>query len=531
MKKILTLVLGLAFGNAIVAQQSITITGSAVVEVGVPYTYAFTFNPVYPPDPYGVIADGYNIYDWIAITSYNGAAASVPGYIYTPSNSDGYWNGTWTGGNGPNPIQVPIQWGDGSDSTTDMITAKMNGSYTLSNPPETFGYFNYLEGSKSITIQRMTAPVISGPSPVTNCDQTNQTYTFTNSTNSNLRVWTVSAGATIIGSNTGTSVTVKPPLQGNYTVTCSIRRSTASANYVKVGSKTVTRKIFTTASQISGPGTVCTSGAYSITGLEAGLSLSSWSISNSTVATLSSTTTPTTTVTQASSEATVILTANIKNTCNEIVSITKSIVIGTPEPLIVGTYCPTESAPCSITATPNNGYLIFTLTAAYGTYIPLDTDWQWEKISGNFWFLDNGFYNSPTHTGITGNIYINGANPNDNPAKFRVRFHNSCGWSAWREYHWGDGTTTPPPPPPTAYYKFTPIPAPTYSAASLIDPNVYPPGNNFPMVLYNSAGGQVEASTIVNNAGSFYFGNLAAGSYNAVITCGSHVESHTIVKL
>ncbi|NMH26415.1 hypothetical protein, partial [Flavobacterium silvaticum] len=75
---------------------------------------------------------------------------------------------------------------------------------------------------------------------------------------------------------------------------------------------------------------------------------------------------------------------------------------------------------------------------------------------------ENGQYNSPTHTGKTGNLMVFGSNPNDNPLKFRVRVHNACGWGNWREYHWGDGTTTPQPnPQPDKYFVVAPNPCQT----------------------------------------------------------------------
>ncbi|NMH26421.1 hypothetical protein, partial [Flavobacterium silvaticum] len=87
-----------------------------------------------------------------------------------------------------------------------------------------------------------------------------------------------------------------------------------------------------------------------------------------------------------------------------------TITVGTPVASIIGPYCPTESAPCFLSDAAPNGYLQYTLTAATGSYVPVEADWQWEKISGNFYFLENGQYNSPTHTGKTGNLMVFGSN-------------------------------------------------------------------------------------------------------------------------
>ena len=54
MKKYLTLFILITFSFNTEAQQTVTINGPTNVEVGIPYDYTFTFNPVYPQDYYGV---------------------------------------------------------------------------------------------------------------------------------------------------------------------------------------------------------------------------------------------------------------------------------------------------------------------------------------------------------------------------------------------------------------------------------------------------------------------------------------------
>nr|WP_294936315.1 T9SS type A sorting domain-containing protein [uncultured Flavobacterium sp.] len=326
MKKTLIVFFSLIFANFLVAQQSVSISGPSTVEVGVPYNYTFQFSPVYPSN--GVdVADGYIITEWIVLTGTNGSSSGVAGYIGSPSNqSSYYYNGTY---NNSNPFTVPIQWGNGTFLSNDNITVKVSGIYIKSSSGAHIGYFNYLSNTKSVTVQRMNAPVIVGASPISSCNQTNQIYSFSNSTNSDQRLWAVTGSATIIGSNTGTSVTVKPPLTGSFTVNCAVKRSGANANYSVVGSKTVTRTPFVTSAIISGNQTICSSGVYTVSNLPAGQSFSSWSISDPSIATLSSTSSSSTTLTKVG-QGTVTLTAIILSSCNETASITKSINVGAP---------------------------------------------------------------------------------------------------------------------------------------------------------------------------------------------------------
>jgi len=212
---------------------------------------------------------------------------------------------------------------------------------------------------------------------------------------------------------------------------------------------------------------------------------------------------------------------------------TKAVYVGTPRPVIQDHPCPTGSqdAPCFITATPNNNYLIFTLTSSDLGSIPLGSvQWQWEKISGNFLFLNNGVYNSATATGQTANMYLTGPNPNPQGLFFRCRMKTNCtDWGDWKTFQWTDGTTLPPPPV-DKYFKVSPNPAPSVVQITLLDPNVVPPGNNFPSQLFSVYGQQLLQTTIVNNVGSYYLGTLTHGSnYIIKITVGSHEESHTIL--
>lgn len=533
MKKLLTFYLSILYTGMLFAQASITITGPSTVEVGIPYTYSLQFNPQYPNNSANVQADGYVITEWIVSTGTNGASGSIPGYINTPANNGSYYyDGTF---NNSSTKNVPIQWSDGTFLTSDIITVKISGYYKINSTGEAFGHFNYQpQTTKNVTVERLISPVINGPSPVLSCSQVNQTYSISNITNGNQIIWQTTGGAVIVGSSTSSTVNITPPLSGGFGVTCTIKRSSANPNYSKTTSKTITRTLFNTSALIIGNQTICNTSSYSVYGLESGLSVLSWSANNPSVATLNNNYGNTTSLTKVS-QGNVILTATIINSCNETTTITKEVIIGTPVPFIEGNTCVSNSTPCFLNSTPNNNYFLFTLSAPIGNFIPLTSDWEWEKISGNFFFLKNGVYNSSTAVGKQSNLYITGSNPIDNSLKFKCRVKNTCGWSDWRYFEWNDGTTTPilPPPPPDKYYKVAPNPTGGYSAnILLLDSTIVPNTSTPPIIkLYSIYGQELSTTQMSNNlSGLVYVYSFSHNTMYITITFNNHTEYHTIVK-
>jgi hypothetical protein len=292
---------------------------------------------------------------------------------------------------------------------------------------------------------------------------------------------------------------------------------------------------FTSTAVISGINSYCNLQSASMFTIDAGAGNTvTWSSSNSGIATVSGGT-DTQVVVTAQSQGLFYVNARITNPCGQWVDKTSfAITVGTPMALIDGYTCVTESAPCLLNATANNNYLAFSLSAPTGTYTPLDSDWQWEKISGNFYFLENGQYNSPTHTGKQCNIYISGTNPTDAPMKFKCRVRNACAWGEWRTYIWNDGTTTPvvPPTPPANYFKVAPNPTGGYAAnISLLNSSILPPTTSPIIVrLYNIFGQLLSTTQLYNNSGQVFVYSFPYTTMYLTITFDSHTENITIVK-
>ena len=208
-----------------------------------------------------------------------------------------------------------------------MVTVKVSGWYKKNSTNENLGYFNYITQAQNVTVQRMNKPIINGPSPIPSINQDSRTYTIANNTNATDFLWSVNNGSTIVGSSTGTSVVVQPPLCGTFTVTCAVKRSAANNNYVLQGSKAVTRDEFQTSATITGSVNICplSSSTYTVSNL--GTNTVNWSISDATLASLSTTNGSTVTV-NAISEGSIVLTATIANSCNQTAPKTFDINLG-----------------------------------------------------------------------------------------------------------------------------------------------------------------------------------------------------------
>lgn len=242
MKKNLILCFCVLSFNFILAQQSVSISGPSSVEVGIPYNYSFTFNPDYIGNGNlaGVIPDAYVITEWVVITGSNCYNGQVTGYIGTSSNQTCYYNNSTF--NGSNPLTIPIQWGDGTFLRNDNIEVKVSGYYRKNSTGEITKYFSYLTNNLPIpTVERIAAPMIGGSSSILNCDQTATSYTVSNTTYANSFLWQVTNGAQIIGSSTGNTVNIIPPLTGNFDVICSAKRSGANPAYFRASANTITR--------------------------------------------------------------------------------------------------------------------------------------------------------------------------------------------------------------------------------------------------------------------------------------------------
>ena len=416
MKKILFLILNIISINSY-SQSTVTITGPSSVEVGIPNNFSFKFEPQYITNNNGVTPDNFVITEWVVTTATNGSNTIVPGYIATPSNQGNYYNNSTY--NGPGMFTIPIQWGDGGNFTVnnDLVTVKVSGWYKKNSTNENLGYFNYVTAEQNVSIQRMNKPIINGSSPITSYNQDNKTYTIANSTNASNFLWSVNNGGTIVGAGNGTSVVIKPPLCGTFTVACEVKRSSSNSNYVLQGSKVVTRDPFLTTAEITGNANICpsSSGSYTVSNL--GTNTVNWSLSDASLASLSATSGTNVTV-NAITEGAVVLTATIINACNQTATKTFAINIGAAKlnnNKIQGGY----------DNVPVGSQSVLTVEAAIGA-----TSYQWSIVPINSscisssgsttgtlpYLVNNGYYSRVARWGTCTGLY-----------RVRCYASNSCG--------------------------------------------------------------------------------------------------------
>lgn len=232
------------------------------------------------------------------------------------------------------------------------------------------------------------------------------------------------------------------------------------------------------------------------------------------------------------------------------VSISKTIWVGTYRASINNATTSSGDHPSLITATANNSYIQFTISTPSESNAPILTDWQFEKISGNFFFNGATGYNATTQTGKVAFVYLTGANPTDNPLKFKARVKTDCGWGSWTEFIWNDGTTTPlPPPAAVKYFTVSPNPGTYYVQINLINPGNPPPYSPLPnyygpvppvtAALYYMNGSLCSNPiTLTNFSGTMpyisygsYGSTLPSGTYIVKITYSNFSETHTVIKI
>lgn len=545
MKKILILVVSLVF-TILTFSQSISINGPTSVEVGIPYNYSLSFIPKSPyPYNYGgtVQADTYVITEWIVQTGSNGQSNTIPGYINSPSNTGSYYyDGTF---NNSSTKTVPIQWGDGGGGYTgDNIIVKVSGYYKKNSTGEICESFNYQpQATLSVIVQRLTAPIIEGASLIPSCNQTNQTYSFSNYTNSNQALWTVS-GATIVGPATGTFVVIKPNLTGSYTVYCTIKRSGSNLNYSVLGAKGVGRKPFTSAATISGNATFCSTSSYTLSGLLPNQTVT-WSLSKPILwGRINSTTGLTTTVSAGIKQGDIDLIARITSSCGEFAYITKNLTIG------VNGLIPILTTP--------SGYP-FTTTGPYnvpeGCLSPMyifktsSENTNWNNPTKKMRFTCNG---TTIVKPMFGNYYflLNSLDFNiDEGQVFDVvaTVGNSCGFSStsvtfklYRPTLCQCGTGDPNDCPilprmanngnvikEKTIFKLYPNPSKDVINIELDNSSVTPIKSN--ASIYNMFGVQVDNFEILENKATFDVYNYVKGVYILKIDTNGTQENHQII--
>lgn len=282
---------------------------------------------------------------------------------------------------------------------------------------------------------------------------------------------------------------------------------------------TVTRAPFSSSATISGNSAVCSSSTYTINGLLAGQSVTAWSLSNPSIATLSTTSGNSTNVTK-TGDGSVTLTATITNSCNQTTNKSMSLLLGTTNP----------PAPISGPASVNTGALVtYSVPSVPGAtsylwYLPYPYDTVTNfNYSGQRWQKRTNSSSSNTIQVFTGLGGISGL--------IQVMAVNGCGTSGARTLsvtHGGGGGGTPRISNPDKSTDIKIYPNPATNVINLeLDQNIKP-DSDIKAILYDTQGAELQRVEIINSTAKINVEDLPVGIYIISLNIDGKIESHKI---
>lgn len=216
-------------------------------------------------------------------------------------------------------------------------------------------------------------------------------------------------------------------------------------------------------------------------------------------------------------------------------TVTKDVWIGTPM-VYMQTYCPDPSQTmCYLqgisTSFPVNSVTSLSMDAAgLDTFDTSGNTWEWEKVMGNFTFV-NGPYvadianNGDVSRGKVANLKATSYN---STIAFKGRAKGSCGWGAWKWFYWNIYSSRVAPL--EDFFTISPNPTVDVINISLIDRARVPENKTeIKAELYNNLGVLQRATKLNNNKASMNATGLLQGVYTLKITYDDKVENHQVV--
>ncbi|TLP79274.1 T9SS type A sorting domain-containing protein [Maribacter sp. ACAM166] len=293
---------------------------------------------------------------------------------------------------------------------------------------------------------------------------------------------------------------------------------TPSLNGVAQPTRTsvVSRSAFTSNASISGSSTVCSSSTYTMSGLLAGQSVTSWVVSIPSKATLSTTSGNSTTVTKIGSGP-ITLTATITNSCNQ--TITKSIdfqlgIVNVPGAI---------SGPASVLTGALVNYSVASVPGAT-SYIwwlpyPYDTFTNF-NYSGQNWQKRTNYSSSNSIQVFTG---LGG-----NPGQIQVMAVNACGTSGARKLsvtHGGGGGGIPRPA--GSGTQIYPNPAKDFINIELSNQEITT-NSDIRAIIYDTNGKELKSIKIISSSTTIGIEDIPSGMYIIEVNIDGEKESHKI---
>jgi hypothetical protein len=539
MKNALILFLSLFFTSSLISQTVTVTPGSSTTEVGIPNTYTVSLNA-------GTSSGNthYRIDNWLIIA--NIGSGTIAGNINGQSSPNYYLNPPLNQIKSltvNTTISIPITYGSNAPDS-DNVEFQVSGFYgtivdgTFFPKAPLAGKYIKQNGDSGypVDIKIVCAPIISNPT-ILACNTDNVQICASNYCDANSFTWSVTGGSIVYGQGSNCLI-VKPSYNDDVSVTCVAKRSAGLPTYISTTVKTLSRTARTIKITSSNTAYACPQlGKIFQIDNQSGMTGIIWSAPNSNVSAETITDGKRqVTITPGLSTwgaITVSATASFNGGCTA--STSMQIPVGGPRTRMENAQFINYDAPSIITATANNNYLHFALIAPLGNYVPTYSDWQYEKISGNFFFNGSAGYNATTRFTREADVYLTGPNPIGSGIKFKARVKSECGWGPWAEYVWNDGTTTPPPPvePPTRYFKISPNPATSYFDITLLNSSIAPQTSNIKAIkIYSQYGQLLQNHTFFYGIGymNYNISSLANGIYYVGISFDDFSESHTLVK-
>ena len=438
-------------------------------------------------------------------------------YIYTVGSSGVRFERS-------NVIVQPINFNTNFSSSFDITMSEIDFNTTGGT---LFALFITNSGDEyqttcNYTITKTQQPVFTlAPTTVSiDCGTTaTRTFTVTNQYNSpgtKTYQWTYPGWSGTVNSSmssinlTPTSSTTLP---GNVTVTPYLN---GVAQPTRIS--TVTRSAFTSNASITGSSAVCSSSTYTMSGLLAGQSVTSWVVSNPSKATLNSTSGTSTTVTKTGSGS-ITLTATITNPCNQ--TVTKSIALQLGIVNVPGSISGPASvatgalANYSIASVPGATSYIWYLPYPYDTYTNFNYSGQnWQKRTNS-----SSSNSIQVFTGLGGN-----------PGQVQVMAVNACGTSGASKLsvtHGGGGGGIPRTVNPDAGIKIYPNPATDYFTVELINQEI-DTNSDIRAIIYDTNVTELKNVKIISSTTTFEIEGFKPGMYIMEINIDGNKESYKI---
>lgn len=362
---------------------------------------------------------------------------------------------------------------------------------------------------------------LSPTSTTVGCGSTSQ-YTFSvanvyNSPGTLTYVWSTSGWSGTVNSSLS-SVTLTPSsltsLPSNVTVTPFLNGVAQPTRTC-----TVTRSPFSSSATISGNSALCSSSTYSINGLLAGQSVTLWSLSNPSIATLSATSGNSTTLTKIG-DGSVTLTATITNSCGQTTTKSLNLLLGTANP--PGTI----SGPASVATGALVTYSVASVPGAtsYLWYLPYPYDTltnfnysgqRWQKLTSS-----SSARTIQVYTGLGG---ISGL--------IQVMAVNGCGTSGARTLsvaHGGSGGGSPRMSNPDKSTGVKIYPNPTTNIINVELDQSIKTDSNIKAILYDSKGTEIQLVEIINSTAKINVEDLPTGIYILSLNIDGKIESNKI---